>query len=67
MPVGKPSKQTVATKKYVEKVGLISKSYKLRKTLTDEFAKACAIRNTSAAAALTEFMEKYIEETKGNN
>lgn len=63
MPVGNPSKQTVATQKYNEKVGLISKSYKLRKELTEEFADACAKRNISAAAAITEFMEKFIKET----
>lgn len=63
MPIGKPSKQTVATKKYTEKVGLISKSYKLKKELTEEFAKACTQRGISAAAAITEFMEKFIEET----
>lgn len=64
MPVGKPSKQTVATKKYSEKVGLISKSYKLKRELTEEFAEACAARNISAAAAITEFMENFIKETK---
>lgn len=63
MPVGSPSKQTIATKKYTEKVGLISKSYKLKKELTEEFAEACAKRNVSAAAAITDFMEKFIEET----
>ena len=63
MPVGKPSKQTIATEKYAKKVGLISKSYKLKKELTEDFAEACAKRNTSAAAALTELMEKFIEET----
>ena len=63
MPIGKPSKQTVATEKYAKKVGLISKSYKLRKELTEDFAEACAKRNTSAAAEITKFMEKFIEET----
>ena len=64
MPVGSPSKQTIATKKYTEKVGLISKSYKLRKELTEDFADACAKRKISAAAAITEFMEKFIAETE---
>lgn len=64
MPIGSPTKQTVATEKYAKKVGLISKSYKLKKELTEEFARACAKRNTSAAAVLTELMEKFIEETE---
>lgn len=63
MPIGNPTKQTVATKKYSEKVGLISKSYKLRKELTEEFAEACTRRNVSASAAITEFMESFIKET----
>lgn len=63
MPIGKPSKQTIATEKYIKKVGLISKSYKLKKELTEDFAEACAKRNTSAATELTKFMEKFIEET----
>lgn len=64
MPKGSPTPQTIATKKYTQKVGLISKSYKLKRELTEEFAKACAKRNTSASAVLTEFMERFIEETE---
>ena len=41
MPVGSPSVQTRASKKYQEKVGLISKSYKLKKELVERFAEAC--------------------------
>lgn len=63
MPKGSPKPQTIATEKYAQKVGLISKSYKLKKELTEEFAEACAKRKISAAAAITEFMEKFIEET----
>ena len=63
MPIGNPSKQTIATEKYAQKVGLISKSYKLKKELTEEFANACAKRGTSASAELSRFMEKFIEET----
>ena len=63
MPVGNPSKQTMATKKYTEKVGLISKSYKLKKELTEEFAKACNKSNTSASAEITKFMEQFIKDT----
>lgn len=63
MPIGSPSKQTVATDKYAKKVGLISKSYKLKRELTEEFAEACAKRGTSASAELSRFMERFIEET----
>ena len=64
MPVGNPTKQTIATDKYAKKVGLISKSYKLKKELTEDFARACAKRNTSASAELTAFMEQFIAETE---
>ena len=29
MPIGKPSRQTIATEKYMKKAGWISKSYKI--------------------------------------
>ena len=41
MPVGNPNPQTIASNKYAQKVGYISKSYRLKKDLTEEFAKAC--------------------------
>lgn len=62
MPVGNPTPQTVATKKYTEKVGLISKSYKLQKGLTEDFAAACQKAGVSAAAQLTKMMKEFIEE-----
>lgn len=62
MPVGKPKPQTIATKKYTEKVGLISKSYKLQRELTEDFAKACEKAGVSAAGQLTKMMKEFIEE-----
>ena len=37
MPVGSPSKQTIATEKYMKKAGWISKSYKLRKEVVKPY------------------------------
>lgn len=54
MPVGNPNAQTKATEKYARKVGLISKSYKLRREVVDEFAKACEKAGVSQAAKLTQ-------------
>lgn len=62
MPKGNPNAQTIATEKYTKKVGIISKSYKLKKELVEEFAKACDKAGTSQAAQLTLMMKKYIEE-----
>jgi len=64
MPKGNPSKQTVATQKYTQKVGLISKSYKLKKSLTDEFAKACDSAGVSQAAQISKMMEEFIKSQK---
>ncbi len=64
MPKGNPKPQTIATEMYAQKVGLISKSYKLNKELTEEFSVVCAKRNTSATTELTKFMEKFIAETE---
>ena len=60
MPVGNPPKSTLRTKKYQEKVGYISKSYKLKKDVTDRFAEACEKNGESQAAVITRLMETYI-------
>ena len=49
MPVGSPKPQTVATRKYEKKAGWISKSYKLKKEVVEEYAKACEKAGVSAA------------------
>ncbi len=64
MPVGNPNAQTKATEKYARKVGLISKSYKLKREVVDEFAKACEKAGVSQAAKLTQMMVAFIEENK---
>ena len=38
MPIGSPKPQTIATKNYEQKAGLVSKSYKLRRRRGDQFA-----------------------------
>lgn len=62
MPVGSPSKQTIASEKYQKKAGYISKAYKLKKEVTEAFAKACDKDGVAQSAKLTELMLKYIEE-----
>lgn len=53
VPVGNPTKQTIATKKYKVKVGWISISYKLKKELVEEFAQACDEVGVSQAGQLS--------------
>lgn len=56
--------QTIATRKYQEKVGLISKSYKLKKELTDEFAEACKRAGVSQAEQISKMMREFIEQNR---
>lgn len=62
MPVGSPTKQTIATKKYEKKAGWVAKSYKLRKEVADEYAEACEKAGVSAAGQLTKMMKEFIKE-----
>ena len=60
MPVGNPSKQTIATRKYEAKTGWISKTYKMKKDIVDQFKEACDRTGVSQAGKLMEFMQEYI-------
>ena len=51
-----------ATRRYEQKVGLISKSYKLRKELVEEYAAACAKEGVSASGQLSKMMKAFIEK-----
>lgn len=64
MPVGSPKPQTIATRKYEAKAGWVSKSYKLKKELVEEFALACEKAGVSQAAQLSMMMKQFIEEGK---
>lgn len=62
MPKGKPNTQTIASEKYQKKVGIVAKSYKLKKEIADGFKEACERAGQSQAAVLTELMQQYIKE-----
>lgn len=64
MPKGSPGAQTIASEKYQKKVGLISKSYKLKKSLVDEFKEACDKAGVSQAATISKFMQDFIDSNK---
>ncbi len=61
MPKGKPSAQTIASEKYQKKVGLVAKSFKLKKDLTDEFAQACERAGKAQSIVISDFMREFIE------
>ena len=50
--------------KWNAKAGLISKSYKLKKDLVDQFTEACEKAGVSQASQLTKMMRYFIEEQK---
>ena len=59
-----PKAQTKATDKWQKKVGTISKSFKLKKELTDEFKEACEKAGVSQAAQISKMMREFIDEQK---
>lgn len=64
MPIGDPKPQTVATRKYEQKTGWVSKSYKLKREVVEQFAEACEKAGVSQAAQLTKMMNEFIEDQK---
>lgn len=50
--------------KWNEKAGLISKSYKLKRELVDEFAEACDKAGVSQAGQLSKMMREFIKTTQ---
>lgn len=62
MTESKANTQTKATTKYQQKVGLIAKSYKIKKDLADEFAQACNKAGVSQAATISKLMRRFIDE-----
>lgn len=56
------SKQTLRSERYQKKAGWISKSYKLKKDVVDNYAEACEKAGVSAAGQLTKMMKEFIAE-----
>lgn len=53
--------QIKATEKYQRKIGLISKSYKLKREIVDAYAAACKKAGVSCAGQLTTMMQDFIQ------
>lgn len=62
MPIGNPSKQSIATRKYEAKAGWMSKSYKMKRETVEAFAEACNKAGVSRAGQLMKMMNEFIEE-----
>lgn len=63
----KANTQTKATDKYQQKIGLIAKSFKIKKELADEFKAACEKAGVGQAATITKLMKQFIEEVEQQN
>lgn len=64
MPVGSPKPQSVATRKYEQKTGWMSKSYKLKKEIVEQFAEACQKAGVSQAGQISEMMKEFIKQNQ---
>lgn len=58
----KPKPQTIASQKYQEKIGMMSKAYKLSRKDVEEFASACDKAGISQAKQLTKMMREFIKQ-----
>lgn len=58
------SKQTLRSDRYQKKAGWISKSYKLKKDLVEQFAEACERAGVSQAGQISDMMREFIEKQK---
>ncbi len=66
MPKGNPKPQTKASTKWEKKVGIIAKTYKLKKTLADEFAEVAREKGSNQTKELARIMQEYIDEWRKN-
>ena len=62
MPTGSPKPQTIASEKYQKKAGWMTKGFKIKRELGDEFAEACETAGVSQASKISELMKGFIEE-----
>lgn len=65
MPKGNPSKQTVASEKYQKKAGYMTKGFKLKRDIVEQFEEACERVGRSQAEVIRGFMEEFVQQNKG--
>lgn len=56
------NKQTLRSKRYQEKAGWMSKSYKMKRETVEAFAATCEKAGVSQAGQLMKMMNEFIEE-----
>ncbi len=65
MPKGNPSKQTIASEKYQKKAGYMTKGFKLKRDIVEQFEEACERAGKPQAEVIREFMEEFVQQNKG--
>lgn len=58
---GNPNPQTIATDKYQKKAGYMTKGFKLKREIVEQFEEACKKAGVSQASQITEMMKEFIE------
>ncbi len=66
MPKGNPTPQTIASEKYQKKAGWMTKGFKLKRDVVEEFEEACEKAGVSQASKITELMKQFIKEVKAS-
>lgn len=64
MPKGNPSKQTLASEKYQKKAGYMTKGFKLKREIVEQFEEVCNRTGKPQAEVIREFMEKFAQQNK---
>lgn len=64
MPKGNPNAQTIASEKYQKKAGYMTKGFKLKRDIAEQFAAACEKAGVSQAAQITAMMKEFIEQVE---
>lgn len=64
MPKGSPTKQTLRIDRYQKKAGYITKGFKMKRDLADEFRDTCERLGVSQASVITNYMREFIDNNK---
>ena len=64
MPKGNPNPQTIASEKYHKKAGYMTKGFKLKRELVEEFETLCKTLGVSQAGQISKLMQEFIQQNK---
>ncbi|MDD3404578.1 MAG: chemotaxis protein [Hespellia sp.] len=64
MPKGNPKARTIAAEKYQKKAGYMTKGFKIKRDVAEEFAEACHAAGVSQAAQITQLMKDFAKKIK---